>query len=105
MPKVFFPNQYMSLLSIKYIGHKIRPPQATFRVEPSMNKFEIKEYLTKIYGLKVQKIMTQNFLGRRKRLMGKRLVVGYARPDFKKAIVTFERGSNVYDPPPDEDIA
>lgn len=58
--------------------------------------------------------MTQNWLGKRKRLLGKRATVGYARPDYKKvplwacvsfqahgvqAIVTFKKGSKVYDPP------
>lgn len=32
-------------------------------MSPSMNKLEIREYLTKIYGLSVQKVMTANFAG------------------------------------------
>jgi hypothetical protein len=40
-----------------------RPNQAVFRVSPSMNKMEVREYLTKIYGLSVQKVMTANFAG------------------------------------------
>lgn len=28
-----------------------------------MNKLEVREYLTKIYGLSVQKVMTANFAG------------------------------------------
>lgn len=96
--RVFFPNMYMSLLSIRWLGHKTRPVQAVFRVEPKMNKLEIREYLRKIYGLPVVKVMTANFLGKRKRLTGKRKQVGYARPDFKKAVVTFEKGATVYSP-------
>lgn len=34
-------------------------------------------------------VMTQNFEGKRKRIMGKRSIVAYKRPNFKKAIVTF----------------
>lgn len=34
--------------------------------------------------------MTQNYEGKRKRILGKRSVVAYKRPNFKKAIVTFE---------------
>ncbi|CAN0480399.1 unnamed protein product, partial [Hapterophycus canaliculatus] len=34
--------------------------------------------------------MTQNYEGKRKRIMGKRSIVPYKRPNFKKAIVTFE---------------
>lgn len=32
-------------------------------MSPRMNKFEIKEYLTKIYNIPVKKVMTANFLG------------------------------------------
>mmetsp|Transcript_6257 Transcript_6257/g.18962 ORF Transcript_6257/g.18962 Transcript_6257/m.18962 type:complete len:105 (+) Transcript_6257:133-447(+) len=99
----FFPNMYMALVSIRYLRHPTRPTQAVFRVQPKMNKLEIREYLRKIYDLKVTKVMTQNWLGKRKRLTGKRRIVGYARPDFKKAIVTFEPGSDVYTPPPSDD--
>lgn len=36
-----------------------------------------------------RQVMTQNFEGKRKRIMGKRSIVPYKRPNFKKAIVTF----------------
>lgn len=35
-------------------------------------------------------VMTQNFEGKRKRILGKRSIMRYKRPNFKKAIVTFE---------------
>lgn len=34
-----------------------------FRVEPSMTKIEIKEYLEKIYKVKVTEVHTANYLG------------------------------------------
>jgi hypothetical protein len=37
--------------------------RATFYVKPSMTKHEVKEYLTKIYGMEVYKVETANFLG------------------------------------------
>eukprot|EP00752_Nemacystus_decipiens_P007638 g6827.t1 len=52
-----------------------------------MTKWEVKEYLTKIYNVPVKKVMTQNFEGKRKRIMGKRSIVPYKRPNFKKAIL------------------
>ncbi len=55
-----------------------------FKVVPKMNKFEIKEYLEKIYDIPVKKVMTQNWMGRRKRLMGRYGLITYKRPDFKK---------------------
>jgi len=83
---------------MKYLKHSSHPPQAVFKVQPSMNKLEIKDYLRNIYGLPVKKVMTQNMLGPRKRIIGKRKIFYYKRPDFKRAIVTFERGANVYQP-------
>eukprot|EP00594_Rhizosolenia_setigera_P017515 CAMPEP_0178975280 /NCGR_PEP_ID=MMETSP0789-20121207/23042_1 /TAXON_ID=3005 /ORGANISM="Rhizosolenia setigera, Strain CCMP 1694" /LENGTH=78 /DNA_ID=CAMNT_0020663943 /DNA_START=230 /DNA_END=466 /DNA_ORIENTATION=- len=54
-----------------------------------MTKHEIKEYLTKIYGLPVKKVNTQNFMGKRMRIMGRRKIAYRKEPDWKKAIVTF----------------
>ena len=40
-----------------------RPPQALLYIPPKMTKTEVKEYLTKIYNVKVLAVMTANFLG------------------------------------------
>eukprot|EP00567_Pseudictyota_dubia_P005079 CAMPEP_0197453036 /NCGR_PEP_ID=MMETSP1175-20131217/33743_1 /TAXON_ID=1003142 /ORGANISM="Triceratium dubium, Strain CCMP147" /LENGTH=53 /DNA_ID=CAMNT_0042986205 /DNA_START=30 /DNA_END=188 /DNA_ORIENTATION=+ len=53
-----------------------------------MTKHEIKEYLTKIYNLPVKKVNTMNYLGKRKKVIGRRKVAYYKYRDFKKAIVT-----------------
>ncbi|KAL3802195.1 hypothetical protein HJC23_001739 [Cyclotella cryptica] len=66
------------------------PASAAFRVLPRMTKHEVKEYLTKIYGLPVREVRTQNYLGKRMRIIGKRQIVYAKRPDFKKAFVTFD---------------
>ena len=66
------------------------PAQAIFRVLPKMTKHEVKEYLTKIYELPVVQVRTQNYLGKRMRMIGKRNVVYAKRPDYKKAFVTFD---------------
>lgn len=39
---------------------RARPAQASFKVQPRMTKWEVKEYLTKIYKVPVKKV------GRRK---------------------------------------
>lgn len=41
-----------------------KPPQALLYVPPAMTKTEVKEYLTKIYGVNVLAVMTANFLGK-----------------------------------------
>jgi len=56
----------------------------TFMVDIHANKFEIKEAVEKIFGVKVQSVSTMKMLGKQKRVgvhFGK-------RPDWKKAIVT-----------------
>ncbi|CAM9967872.1 unnamed protein product [Ectocarpus sp. 13 AM-2016] len=83
----WFPNMVMAMISGP---SRSRPAQASFKIQPKMTKWEVKEYLTKIYNVPVKKVMTQNFEGKRKRIMGKRSIVPYKRPNFKKAIVTFE---------------
>ena len=42
---------------------KRSPPQALLYVPPKMTKTEVREYLTKIYDVKVLAVMTANFLG------------------------------------------
>ena len=69
---------------------KVSPASATFRVLPKMTKHEIKEYLTKIYDLPVKKVNTVNYMGKRKRVIGRRKVVHFKYRDYKKAIVTFD---------------
>jgi ribosomal protein L23 len=59
-------------------------------VAPKMTKLEIKEYLWKIYQVPVKRVMTQNYLGKRKRIFGLRKIISYKRPDYKKAIVTLD---------------
>lgn len=68
-----------------------------------MTKHEVKEYLTKIYGLPVTEVRSQNYLGKRMRIFGKRQVVYAKRPDYKKVFVTFDgsladtgRGGAIY---------
>jgi ribosomal protein L23 len=55
-----------------------------FRVPLQMNKYEIKEYLTKLYGFSIKKVNTMIVEGKRKKL-GKPFLSQL--PDWKKAIV------------------
>eukprot|EP00542_Grammatophora_oceanica_P021787 CAMPEP_0194053964 /NCGR_PEP_ID=MMETSP0009_2-20130614/51973_1 /TAXON_ID=210454 /ORGANISM="Grammatophora oceanica, Strain CCMP 410" /LENGTH=108 /DNA_ID=CAMNT_0038702293 /DNA_START=8 /DNA_END=334 /DNA_ORIENTATION=+ len=67
-----------------------RMASAVFRVLPSMTKWEIKEYLQKIYDLPVAKVNTMNYQGKRKRIIAGRKIAYVKYRDFKKAIVTFD---------------
>mmetsp|Transcript_28200 Transcript_28200/g.44380 ORF Transcript_28200/g.44380 Transcript_28200/m.44380 type:complete len:140 (+) Transcript_28200:148-567(+) len=66
------------------------PSTAIFRIQPQMTKHEVKEYLTKIYNLPVVTVRTQNYLGKRMKIIGKRTIAYGKRPDYKKAFVTFD---------------
>ena len=46
----FFANMPMTLINIRWLGHPVKPVQAVFRIQPRMNKLEVREYLSKIYG-------------------------------------------------------
>jgi large subunit ribosomal protein L23 len=86
---MWMPNMPMTLVGAKSATESA-PATATFRVLPRMTKHEVKEYLTKIYELPVKKVNTMNYMGKRKRAVGRRKVVHYKYKDFKKAIVTFD---------------
>lgn len=85
----WMPTMPMVLLSAENATPST-PATAQFRVLPKMTKHEVKEYLTKIYGLPVTEVRTQNYMGKRMRIFGKRQVVYAKRPDYKKAFVTFD---------------
>ena len=85
--RMWMPKMPMILIGARN-ANQTNPAKATFRVLPKMTKHEVKEYLQKIYNLPVEKVNTQNILGKRMRILGRR--IAYRKePDWKKAIVTF----------------
>lgn len=87
--RMFMPNMPIIMTSARSARGRM-PARAIFRVLPRMTKHEIKEYLTKIYGLPVTKVNTQNYLGKRKIFRGPRKTFYMKYADFKRAIVTFD---------------
>ena len=87
--RMWMPSMPMILLHAEH-ATTTTPAKAVFRILPKMTKHEVKEYLTKIYKLPVVQVRTQNYLGKRRRLQGRRLIAYAKRPDFKKAFVTFD---------------
>ena len=88
--RMWMPNMPMLLVSARNATAR-QPARAIFRVLPRMTKHEVKEYLTKIYGLPVRKVNTINYLGKRKLVRGSRKLIRFKYKDFKKAIVSFDR--------------
>ena len=62
-----------------------------FKVARSANKIEIKKAIEDIFKVKVDRVATINYLGKKKR-MGK--YIG-KRPDWKKAIITLKKGEKL----------
>ena len=87
--RLWMPTMPMVLLHAEH-ATKSTPAKAVFRVKPKMTKHEVKEYLNKIYDLPVAQVRTQNYLGKRMRILGRTTIVYAKRPDYKKAFVTFD---------------
>jgi len=65
--------------------------QVTFEVHPEANKVEIRKAVEALFKVKVLKVHTANFEGKKKRLgkhQGK-------RSDWKKAVVTLKSGDKI----------
>lgn len=61
---VYFPNIVISMVRS---ASKFKPSNVvTFRIPTFMNKYDVKEYFAKIYGLDVKNVRIHNFIGRRK---------------------------------------
>lgn len=80
---VRFPNQTMALISRDIKDFTSEGPYV-FRVAKSMSKLDIREYLTKIYQVRVIRVNTSNVLGK-----GYRYTRSTTRKeaDWKKAYV------------------
>lgn len=61
----------------------------TFVVHKSANKVQIRNAIESIFDVKVEKVFTMNYMGKKKRV---RIHTG-KRPDFKKAIVQLREDS------------
>lgn len=61
--------------------------EIAFKTIPSASKLEIKRLLESFYGLEIQKVRTLIMKGKKKKLFGSLV----AKPDYKKAYVTFKK--------------
>jgi ribosomal protein L23 len=82
-PKVYFPRFTFTLLRS---SSNLNPNQAVFRVPKVMNKYDIEQYLQKIYGLNIQNVQTMLYARESKRV-GRYSTV---KASWKKAIVTLD---------------
>jgi large subunit ribosomal protein L23 len=79
------------LVTEKSSAQKESANQITFEVHRDANKVEIRKAVENLFKVKVLKVHTANFEGKKKRLgkfMGK-------RSDWKKAVVTLKPGDKI----------
>ena len=67
----------------------------TFAVSPEANKFQIKDLVEKIYNVRVDKVNTAVYAGKRKQRWTKAGLIKGRKPSFKKAYVTVAKGQKI----------
>lgn len=67
----------------------------TFAVSPEANKFQIKDLVEKMYNVRVEKVNTANYAGKRKQRWTKDGLIRGQKPAFKKAFVTVAEGQKI----------
>lgn len=69
--------------------------QFAFIVDKNANKYQIKDAVEELYGVKVVSVNTMNYEGKKKSRYTKSGVVTGRRAAFKKAIVTLKEGDTI----------
>lgn len=82
-PKILLPHW---LIKIVRPGVNLKPSQVLFHIDGKMTKFDVKQYIEKIYKVPVKKVHTLWQLGKTKRRQGVK------KKDFKKAYVELGDG-------------
>ena len=67
----------------------------TFAVSPDANKFQIKDVVEKLYNVRVVKVNTALYAGKRKQRWTKGGLIKGRKPAFKKAYVTVAEGQKI----------
>ncbi|MEI8351132.1 MAG: 50S ribosomal protein L23 [bacterium] len=63
-----------------------------FKVDPSANKLEIKQAIENFFKVKVIKVNTMNYDGKKRR---ERTIHFGKKPDWKRAVVTLKEGDKI----------
>ncbi len=72
-----------------------RPGCYTFRVSPEANKYQIKDLVEKLYGVKVADVNTANMRGKNKSRWTKSGLLRGKSEAWKKAMVTLAEGQTI----------
>jgi large subunit ribosomal protein L23 len=92
--RLWFPN-----ITMKLVRSNLPPHQQALYCPPQLNKFDIKQYLEKLYSVNILDVRTMNYAKRDpKKRSGTKELGGV--PQYKKVIVTLDQDF-VFPPPPD----
>lgn len=80
----WMPN--MSLTLVRRVSAKLPYNHFLFRVDPRHTKAELREYLLKVYNVRVARITTAISLGKTRRVPGRR-AMWHKLKDYKRAVV------------------
>ena len=67
----------------------------TFAVSPDANKFQIKDVVEKLYNVRVEKVNTALYAGKRKQRYTKSGLIRGRKPAYKKDYVTVAEGQSI----------
>lgn len=67
----------------------------TFAVSPEANKFQIKDIVEKLYNVRVVRVNTVNYAGKRMARYTKAGLIRGQKPAYKKAYVTVAEGQTI----------
>uniref|UniRef100_A0A7S2VVV2 Large ribosomal subunit protein uL23c n=1 Tax=Chlamydomonas chlamydogama TaxID=225041 RepID=A0A7S2VVV2_9CHLO len=97
---IYFPDVRLQMLKpspevLKQIKETGWAREVAFRTTPNMTKLEIKGILESLYGMKVERVSTINYLGRRHVTVDQLKRTQWREDDWKKAYVIFKRPADV----------
>lgn len=87
--------QIQPIISEKATQVTERVGHYTFRVSPDANKFQIKDLVEKLYGVKVMKVNTANVRSKNKSRWTKSGLLRGKTAAWKKAYVTVAEGQTI----------
>ena len=67
----------------------------SFKVSPDANKYQIKDAVEKMYGVKVVGVSTMNYNGKQKQRYTRSGIIRGKVAAFKKAVVTVAEGETI----------
>ncbi|MBD5227635.1 MAG: 50S ribosomal protein L23 [Bacteroides sp.] len=87
--------QIKPIISEKANAYSEKQNCYVFAVSPDANKFQIKDIVEKLYNVRVEKVNTALYAGKRKARYTKAGLIRGQKPSFKKAYVTVAEGQTI----------